>query len=54
MIALLLVLFVLLQYRIWLDDGGIPEILQLEDNINVVQAEVKRLRERNKGLEADV
>ncbi len=53
-IVILLVLLVLLQYRIWLGDGGIPEILQLQDEISVVQGEVEKLEERNKALEAEV
>jgi cell division protein FtsB len=53
-IALLLVLLVMLQYKIWLGDGGIPEILQLENEVEVVQLQVNKLKERNKALEAEV
>lgn len=53
-IAILIVLLVLLQYEIWLGDGGIPEILQLESEVDVVQLQVNTLKERNQALEAEV
>ena len=53
-IALLFVLLVLLQYNIWLSDGGIPEILQLENEVEVVQLQVDKLKERNQALDAEV
>ncbi len=53
-IALLVVLLAMLQYKIWLGDGGIPEILQLEKEIDVVQLQVDKLKERNQALDAEV
>jgi len=53
-IALLVVLLAMLQYKIWLGDGGIPEILQLEKEIDVVQLQVDKLNERNQALDAEV
>ena len=53
-IALLLVLLFILQYKIWLDDGGIPKILQLQDEVDVVQLQVNKLKERNQALDAEV
>ena len=53
-IVLLFVLLVMLQYTIWLGDGGIPEILQLENEVEVVQLQVDKLKERNQALEAEV
>ncbi|MCK4704645.1 MAG: cell division protein FtsB [Gammaproteobacteria bacterium] len=53
-IALLLVLLFMLQYKVWLGDGGIPEILQLENEIDVVQLQVDKLKERNQALDAEV
>ncbi len=44
----------MLQYKIWLGDGGIPEILQLENEVEVVQLQVDKLKERNQALEAEV
>lgn len=43
-----------LQYKIWLQDGGVPEILQLQDEVVEVNAEVEVLKERNASLDAEV
>jgi len=54
-IALVLLgLLIWLQYKIWLLDGGIPEIVQLEQDVEQVELEVKQLRERNQSLDAEV
>ena len=50
----LLVLLIWLQYKIWLQDGGIPEVIQLQQEIEVVKTEVQRLQERNSSLDAEV
>lgn len=52
--AILLLLLILLQYRLWLGKGGIPEVLQLEKEIELVNIEVKGLKERNQKLDAEV
>lgn len=52
--AILLLLLALLQYRLWLDKGGIPEVLKLEQEVESASIEVKRLQERNQKLEAEV
>ena len=55
MIALvLLILLAWLQYKIWLQDGGIPEVLQLEDEVVELQQDVSVLKERNASLDAEV
>lgn len=53
-ITILLLLLGLLQYRLWLDKGGIPDVLQLEREIDVASEEVKGLQERNQRMAADV
>jgi cell division protein FtsB len=53
-VAILFVLLIWLQYRLWLGDGGIPEVLELEQEIETVQTEVDRLQERNRALDAEV
>jgi cell division protein FtsB len=50
----LLVLLLWLQYKIWLQDGGIPEVLQLQQEVEQVKSEVDRLQERNSSLDAEV
>lgn len=52
--AILLVLLVWLQYRLWLGDGGIPDVLKLETEVELVRAETEKLHERNQALEAEV
>ena len=53
-VAILFVLLIWLQYKLWLGDGGIPEVLELEQEIETVRAEVNTLQERNKALNAEV
>jgi cell division protein FtsB len=53
-VAILFVLLIWLQYKLWLGDGGIPEVLELEQEIEAVQSEVDILQERNKALDAEV
>ena len=50
----LLVLFIWLQYKIWLEDGGIPEVIQLQEEVEQVKTEVEKLQERNSSLDAEV
>ena len=52
--AILLLLLVLLQYRLWLDKGGIPEVVQLEKEVALASKEVDGLKERNQKLDAEV
>lgn len=53
-IVLLIVLLVLLQYKIWLGDGGIPKIIQLQEEVKTVEARSEKLKERNHALNAEV
>ncbi len=50
----LLVLLIWLQYKIWLQDGGLPEVMQLQQEIETVKTEVQKLQERNSSLDAEV
>lgn len=50
----LLVLLVLLQYRMWLGDGGMREVTRLRGEIEQQRAENDSLRERNRTLAAEV
>ena len=52
--AILLLLLILLQYRLWLDKGGIPEVVQLEKEVALASNEVDGLKERNQKLNAEV
>ena len=50
----LLLLLIWLQYKIWLQDGGIPEVIQLKEEVGEVTVEVKKLQERNSSLAGEV
>jgi len=50
----LLALLIWLQYKIWLQDGGIPEVIQLQHEVEEVKTEVDKLQERNMSLNAEV
>lgn len=51
--ALVLVLLVL-QWRLWVGDGGVAELRQLEGQLTVQQQENETLRQRNQMLESEV
>lgn len=50
----LIAVFLGLQYQLWLGDGGVGRLWQLEREISAQQAENARLRDRNAALEAEV
>lgn len=52
--AVLLMIFVSLQYRIWFGDGSVQELWRLRQESREKSAEVLRLRSRNQALEAEV
>jgi len=50
----LLALLVLLQYRLWLGEGGMREVARLRAEITAQREENGQLRERNRTLAAEV
>jgi cell division protein FtsB len=54
LIAVLILLLLILQYKLWFGDGNMREVWQLETTIEAQTAENKKLRERNLALEAEV
>ena len=54
LIGLLLVAFVFLQYRLWVGDGSLAEVSNLKREVAAQQAQLLRLRERNRALQAEV
>lgn len=50
----LLLLLLLLQYRLWLGEGGMREVYRLRAEIGAQQKENGQLRERNRTLAAEV
>jgi cell division protein FtsB len=54
LVWLLIILFVLLQYRLWVGDGSLAEVWNLYQAVEAQKQENQRLRERNQALEAEV
>jgi cell division protein FtsB len=52
--AALVIVLVLLQYRLWLGDGGMREVHQLRGQIEVQRDQNRELKERNRTLAAEV
>jgi cell division protein FtsB len=52
--AALLAALLMLQYRLWLSEDGVREMLHLRSAVAVQQGENSRLEERNRELEAEV
>ena len=53
-IAALVLLLAVLQYRVWVSDDGMREVTRLRDEIGEQAQENERLRERNRTLAAEV
>jgi cell division protein FtsB len=54
LLAILLLLLAVLQYRLWVGDGSLVEVWELHRRIEAQQAENARLLERNDALRAEV
>lgn len=54
LIPLLLVLFGLLQYRLWVGEGSLAEVHALREEIARQEAVLAEARQRNAALEAEV
>lgn len=53
-LPILLVALAALQYRLWVGEGSLGEITLLRRQIAEQRAEMERLRERNRALQAEV
>ena len=53
-IILLVLLLLYLQYRLWIGDGNLPDVIQLGNEVEAQREENIRLRERNDVLDAEV
>jgi cell division protein FtsB len=54
LIAALIVVFLVLQYRLWFGDGSLSEVVQLSAELEIQKQKLKLLEERNRKLEAQV
>ncbi len=53
-LLLLVVVLAALQYRLWVEQGSLGEVTLLRREIAVQRAEIDKLRERNRALQAEV
>lgn len=54
LIVALILVFLVLQYRLWFGDGSLSEVVQLSAELEVQKQKLKQLEERNRKLEAQV
>ena len=54
LMVLLVLAFLLLQYRLWFGDGSLSEVVQLSAELKEQKNKLKELEERNRKLEAQV
>ena len=54
LIALLLVMLVWLQYRLWVGEGSLAEVYSLRQEIEAQKQELEALNRRNQALQAEV
>lgn len=54
LLAILVVLLLALQYKLWFGDGGLLKVRELQEAVEAQQQENAALRERNGALAAEV
>lgn len=54
LVAVLLLILIGLQYKLWFGDGSLSEVVQLSRELEVQKARLRELEERNRILEAQV
>ena len=54
LIAVLILIFIGLQYKLWFGDGSLSEVVQLTRELEIQKQKLSELEERNKILEAQV
>ncbi len=54
LIALLVVMLLVLQYRLWVGEGSLAEVHTQQQSIAIQKQELAQLRQRNQALQAEV
>ncbi len=54
LVAILLLLFAVLQYDLWVGDGSLATVWHLHQEVEKQEQENRQLQKRNKALEAEV
>ncbi len=52
--AILVILFLLLQYPLWFGDGSFSKVWRLQKSVEIQKKDNNELRDRNASLEAEV
>lgn len=52
--GILVLMLILLQWRLWVGDGGVQELTQLEQELAAQKAENESLQQRNQMLESEI
>ena len=42
------------QFKLWIGDGVIPDVMHIQNEVDIAKLEEKKLQERNKALAAEV
>lgn len=53
-ITVLVVLLLYFQFKLWIGDGGLPDVMHLQSEVDAAKLEKNKLQERNKALAAEV
>jgi cell division protein FtsB len=54
LIAIMVVLFLMLQFKLWLGEGGFREVSRLEERVEAQEEKNLSLQQRNNELQAEV
>ena len=54
LLAVLILILIGLQYKLWFGDGSLSEVVQLSRELEIQKQRLRELEERNKILEAQV
>ena len=54
LITVLIIILIGLQYKLWLGDGSLSEVVQLSRELDSQNEKLRQLEERNRKLEAQV
>ena len=54
LIPVLVVLFVVLQYRLWVGEGSLAEVASMERDIEAQQQAIEEMKKRNMAMQAEI
>ena len=54
LIPVLVVLFVVLQYKLWVGEGSLAEVASMERDIEVQQQAIEEMQKRNMAMQAEI